>query len=99
MRQIPRRHSDDNHCISSFKVGLRPEKCRPRNYINFIGEEKGSRTLKKVPLKSEKKIDTLQTEIDGLCQTGDKVFQTLPTEWIEDRLPNSEICLRLTPTI
>ena len=65
---------------------LGAEERRLRNYIDFIGEGKGSRILNEVLLKSEKKIDTLQTEIDGLRQTRDKVFQTPPIEWIEETL-------------
>ena len=43
-------------------------------------------------------IRNMMKRIDELRQTRDKVFQTPPIECIEDRLPNSENCLRLTPT-
>ena len=48
-------------------------------------EKKESRVLNEALLKSEKKVDALKSEIDGLRQTRDKVFQTPPIKWIEER--------------
>ena len=43
-------------------------------------------------------IRNMMKKIDELWQTRDKVFQTPPIEWTEDRLPNLKNRLRLSPT-
>ena len=74
---------------------LRSEGKCPANYINFIDESNGSRTINEALLESEKKVDSLQAEIDGLRQARDKVVQAPPREWIENRLSEFDELLEL----
>ena len=55
-------------------------------YIDFIGEGKGSLALNEALIEWEQQIDTLETEIDQLRQTRERVFQTPPIKWIEENL-------------
>ena len=74
---------------------LRAEEKKLSNYINFIGEGQASRTLNEALLESEKKIDALQAEIDGLRQAHDKIFQAPSIDWIEKRLSEFSELLQL----
>ena len=55
-------------------------------YIDFIGEGKGSLALSEALTEWEQQIDTLETEIDELLQTRERVFQTPRIKWIEEKL-------------
>ena len=79
-------YSDIPDSIRRKESDLRAEEKKLSNYINFIGEGQASRTLNEALLESEKKIDALQAEIDGLRQAHDKIFQAPPIDWIEKRL-------------
>ena len=74
---------------------LRVEKRRLTNYIKFIGEGNASRTLNHVLQESEKKVDALQTEIDGMFQARNKVFQAPSIKWIENRISEFDELLQL----
>ena len=52
----------------------------------MIGEGKGSFALNEALIEWGQQIDTLETEIDELLQTRERVFQTPPIEWIKETL-------------
>ena len=56
------------------------------NFVDFIGEGRGSHALAKALVETERRVEVLRDEIDGLRRSGDKVFQSPPVEWIEERL-------------
>ena len=72
--------------IRQKEIELNAEERRLSNFIEFIGEGRGSRALAKALENSEIKVNTLQSELDGLRKTHDKVYQTPPVDWIEERL-------------
>ena len=76
-------YSDIPESIRRKESELRTEEQRLANYVNFIGEGNASRSIDEALRESEKKVDVLQAEIDGLRQTRDKVFQAPPIEWIQ----------------
>ena len=78
--------SDIPESIHRKESELRSEEKRLANYINFIGEGNAGRTLNEALLECEKKVDSLQSEIDGLRQAKSKLFEVPSTEWIESRL-------------
>ena len=84
--EIANLHSDFPELIRRKKAELREEEKRLTNYINFIGEGNASRTLNESLLESEAKVDTLQTELDGLRQAQDKVFKAPTSDWIKSKL-------------
>jgi site-specific DNA recombinase len=65
---------------------LTAEERRLANFVDFIGEGRGSRTLAQALLETEHKVDALREELNGLRRSREKVFQTPPREWIEERL-------------
>ncbi len=57
-----------------------------RRLANFVGEGRGSRELGKALVETERPVEALRVEVEGLRRSREKVFQALPIEWIEDRL-------------
>jgi hypothetical protein len=67
------------------------------NFVDFIGEGPGSRTLAQALLDTERKGDALKEELEGLRLSRDKVFQAPPREWVEERLAQLKDVLERTP--
>ena len=65
---------------------LTAEQRRLANFIDFIGEGRGSRTLAQALLESEQKVEALKEELESLHRCRGKVFQAPPLEWIQERL-------------
>jgi site-specific DNA recombinase len=65
---------------------LAAEERRLANFIDFIGEGRGSRTLAQALVATEHKIEDLTEELAGLRRSRDKVYQAPPIEWIQERL-------------
>jgi hypothetical protein len=55
-------------------------------YIDFIGEGRGSRALAETLAATEKKVEALRLELNGLRSSSERVFQAPPIEWIEERV-------------
>ena len=64
--EISNLYSDIPDSIRRKESELRVEEKRLADYFNFIGEGNTSRTLNQALLESEKKVDSLQAEIDGI---------------------------------
>ena len=65
---------------------LLTEERKLTNFINFIGEGKGTISLNQALLNTEIKIDSLENEIGFLNKAYSKVIQAPTNEWIEGRL-------------
>ncbi len=65
---------------------LNAEERRLTNFVDFIGEGRGSRTLAQALVETERKVEILREELQGLRHSRDKVFQAPPMEWIDERL-------------
>ncbi|HEV2358382.1 MAG TPA: hypothetical protein VGZ23_12360 [bacterium] len=55
---------------------LTAEERRLANFVDFIGEGRGSGTLAQALLETERKVEALKEELDGLRRNRDKIFQT-----------------------
>ena len=93
--EISNLYSDIHDSIRHKESELRSEEKRLANYINYIGDGNASRMLNQALLESEQKVDALQSELDGLRQARDNVFQAPPIEWIEGRLSKFSNLLEL----
>jgi site-specific DNA recombinase len=62
------------------------EERRLANFVDFIGEGRGSQALAKALVETERRVEVLREELDGLRRSREKVFQAPPVEWIEERL-------------
>lgn len=65
---------------------LTAEERRLANFVDFIGEGRGSRTLAQALFESERKVGALKEELESLHRSRSKVFQVPPIEWIQERL-------------
>ena len=65
---------------------LNTEERRLTNFIDFVGEGRGSQTLTKALIDAERKVDELQSELEGLRQIQNRMFQVPPIEWISERI-------------
>ena len=85
-KEISKLYSDILDSIRRKEIELNAEEHRLSNSFEFIGEGRGSHALANAFENSEIKVNTLQSELDGLRETHDKVFQAPPVDWIEERL-------------
>ena len=65
---------------------LTAEQRRLANFVDFIAEGRGSRTLAQALFDSERKVGALKEELESLHRCRGKVFQVPPIEWIQERL-------------
>ena len=65
---------------------LGASKCRLANFVEFIGEGRGSQALSKALVETEHRVAALEEELEGLHRSTEKVFQAPPVEWVEERL-------------
>jgi hypothetical protein len=65
---------------------LAAEERRLANFVDFIGEGRGSRTLAQALLETERKVEALREDLERLRRSREKVFQVPPREWIQERL-------------
>ena len=72
--------------IRAKESELSSEERRLANFIDFIGEGRGSQALANALIETESRVEALREELDALRRSRRKVFQTPPVEWIEERL-------------
>jgi hypothetical protein len=58
------------------------------NFVDFIGEGRGSQALAKALGETERRVDALTDEVDGLRRSREKIFRPPPIAWLRDRLGN-----------
>lgn len=63
------------------------------NFVEFIGEGRGSRALAQALELVEKEAASLRTEINGLGRSQEVLFQAPPVAWIEERLTTLQAVL------
>ena len=76
---------------------LGAEERRLANFVDFIGEGRGSQALAKALVETERRVEVLREELDGLRRSREKVFQAPPVEWIEERLAGMQKVLERRP--
>jgi len=84
--EVVRLRSDAPETIRLRAAELGAEERRLVNFLDFIGEGRGSRALAQALSETERKVETLREEVDGLRRASDKVFRAPPVEWIEERM-------------
>jgi hypothetical protein len=86
--EIAQLRSDLPDTLKLKEAELSAEQRRMANFVDFIGEGRGSQALAKALVETERRVESLITEVDGLRRSREKVFRTPPVEWIKDRLNN-----------
>src|SRR6266511_2442609 len=59
---------------------------RLANFIEFVGEGRGSRAVGQALVETERRVEDLTEDLKGLRSTREKVFRAPPVEWIRERL-------------
>src|SRR5690606_22509272 len=72
--------------VRTKEAELGSEERRLANFVDFIGEGRGSQALGKALVETERRVEALREELEGLRRGSEKVFQAPPLEWIEERL-------------
>ncbi len=75
-------------CSGARETELTAEERRLANFVDFIGEGRGSQALAKALVETERRVDQLRGEVEALRRSREKIFRPPPIEWIKDRLNN-----------
>ena len=65
---------------------LDAEQRRIGNFIEFVAEGRGSRALADALTASEKRVEDLRTDLEGLRRSQRDVFSAPPREWLAERI-------------
>ena len=84
--EIAKLRSDLPDTLKLKEAELAAEQRRLANFVDFIGEGRGSDALAKALVETERRVEALAAEVDGLRRSREKVFRPPPVEWIKDRL-------------
>jgi hypothetical protein len=78
---------------------LSAEQRRLTNFIDFIGEGRGSQALGQALAETERRVKSLTHDVDSLRRSHQKVFRAPPIEWIAERIANvQEVLEHRTPS-
>jgi len=69
------------------------EERRVANFVEFIAEGRGSRALADALMASEKRIEALRAELDGLKRSHETLAAIPPREWIQERITRLQTVL------
>jgi len=81
-------HLPENIRVKETELGS--EERRLSNFLDFIGEGRGSQALAKALVETERRVEALREELEGLRRSRTKVFQLPPIEWVEERLSHAQ---------
>src|SRR5262249_2253292 len=59
---------------------------RVANFIEFIGDGKGTRALGQALSEAERQVEELRTELDGFESTAGTIFEAPPPPWVAERV-------------
>ena len=80
------------------RAALASEERRIANYIDFIGEGKGTRALGEALSAAEKKSASLRDELQAYEASAQSMFKAPPVEWVAERLSAVKQVLETEPT-
>ena len=86
--EIAKLRSDLPDTLKLKEAELTAEQRRLANFVDFIGEGRGSQALATALVETERRVDTLSDEVHALRRSREKIFRPPPIEWIKDRLNN-----------
>jgi len=84
--EVQKLYSHIPETIRLKETELSAEERRLANFVDFVGEGRGSQALAKALVETERRVETLREELNGLRRSSEKVFQAPPLGWIEERL-------------
>jgi site-specific DNA recombinase len=84
--EITKLRADLPDTLKLKEAELTTEQRRLANFVDFIGEGRGSQALANALVETERRVNTLDEEVDGLRRNREKVFRPPPVEWIKERM-------------
>jgi hypothetical protein len=84
--EIAKLRSDLPDTLKLKEAELIAEQRRVANFVDFIGEGRGSQALAKALVETERRVHALSDEVDALRRRREKIFRPPPVEWTKDRL-------------
>ncbi len=84
--ELRRLRSDVPELVRMKETELQAEERRLANFVDFVGEGRGSRALAEALVATERKVEALREEVDALRASREKVFRAPPIEWIRERV-------------
>jgi len=87
-REIAQICSQVPEMIELKRSELEAEERRVSNFVQFIGEGRGSKALSEALAASEQKVEALRLDLEGLTRSQQPRFKAPPEEWIKDRVSN-----------
>jgi hypothetical protein len=72
--------------IKEKRVALAGAERRVANFVEFIGDGKGTRALATALSEAERRVAALRAKLDLLTSTASTMFQPPPVEWIARRV-------------
>jgi len=95
--EVAKLRSDLPDTLKLKEVELSAEQRRLANFVDFIGEGRGSQALAKALVETERRVQTIGDEVDALRRSREKIFRPPPVEGIKDRLENLQEVLDQRP--
>ncbi len=93
--EVAKLRSDLPDTLKLKEAELAAEQRRLANFVDFVGEGRGSQGLAKALVETERRVETLSKEVGMLKRSREKVFKAPPIEWISERLDNLKELLEL----
>ena len=84
--EVGKLYADLPETIRLKQTEFEAEERRVNNFIAFIAEGRSSRAVTEALAASERKVEELRTEVEGLLKSRNAVFKTPPMAWIEERV-------------
>ena len=84
--EVARLHKHLPEEIALKRATLASEERRVANYIDFIGDGKGTRALGEALGAAEQKVAALRVELQAYEASAQSLFKTPPVEWVAERL-------------
>ncbi len=85
-KKVAKMSSEVPETIRLKETELQAEERRLVNFVEFIGEGRGSKALADALVLSERKAECLKADLIALRESRDKVFKAPPLPWVEERV-------------
>ncbi len=92
-QEIAKQRADLPDTLKLKEAELGAEQRRLANFLDFIGEGRGSQALAKALVETERRVEALNEEVDSLKRSREKIFRPPPVEWIRERVSSVQSVL------
>src|SRR5262245_6921722 len=96
--EVERLHAHLPGEMALKRAALASEERRIANYIDFIGEGKGTRALGEALTAAEQKAASFRAELQSYEASAQSLFKAPPVEWVAERLSAVKQVLEAEPT-